>query len=300
MRIVDDFRDTPPFEVIAAEAPRVPFVFDAPHSGTTYPRDLLERTRLDRRALRRSEDTFVDSLFADVVHLGAPLMRAHFPRVYVDVNREETELDPAMFDGPLGVPANPDSPRVAGGLGVIARIVGERAEIYRGALPASDAHRRLEAYYRPYHRALAALLEETAAAFGTAVLVDCHSMPSGAVKGFDERGGQRPDVILGDRFGTSCAPQLTEELARLLRAEGLAVGRNRPYAGGFITERYGRPPRVHAIQIEINRALYMDEATFTPSAGFEPLRRSLADVFAELVRFFGGGRQGEDWPLAAE
>jgi len=300
MRIVDDFRDTPPFEVLEPEAPRVPFVFDAPHSGTTYPRDLLERTRLDRRSLRRSEDTFVDALFADVVHLGAPLMRAHFPRVYLDVNREETELDPAMFDGPLDVPANPESPRVAGGLGVIARIVGERADIYRGTLPARDARERLESFYRPYHATLSALLEATAGRFGTAVLVDCHSMPSGAVKAHEERGTPRPDVILGDRFGTSCGPQLTDELARLLRARGLVVGRNRPYAGGHITERYGRPPRVHAIQIEINRALYMDEAEFVPTAGFEPLRRTLSDVLADLVAWFRASRDGDAWPLAAE
>jgi N-formylglutamate amidohydrolase len=300
MRIVDDFRDIPPFEVLEAEAPRVPFVFDAPHSGTCYPRELVAQARLDRRSLRRSEDTFVDALFADVVQLGAPLMRAHFPRVYVDVNREETELDPAMFDGPLGVPANPESPRVAGGLGVIARIVGERAEIYRGPLPAADARRRLDAYYRPYHDTLARLLTETAEAFGTAVLVDCHSMPSGAVRTLDERGTQRPDVILGDRFGTSCGPQLTDELGRLLRDHGLAVGRNRPYAGGFITERYGRPPAIHAIQIEINRALYMDEATFAPTSGFEPLRRVLLSVFADLVAWHGASRGGAPWPLAAE
>ena len=300
MRIVDDFLDTPPFEVLHGKGPRVPFVFDAPHSGTCYPRDLILRTRLDRRALRRSEDTFVDALFKDVVWLGAPLMRAHFPRVYLDVNRAETELDPGMFDGPLGVPANPSSPRVAGGLGVIARIAGEQAEIYRGRLPAVDARNRLDAFYRPYHGTLSSLLDETAATVGTAILVDCHSMPSGAVRVLDDRGAQRPDVILGDRFGTSCRPELTDMLASLLREHGLAVGRNRPYAGGFITEYYGRPPARQAIQIELNRALYMDEATLTPTSGFDTLKRVLYSVISDLVAWHKAEADRDVWPLAAE
>jgi N-formylglutamate amidohydrolase len=249
--------------------------------------------------LRRSEDTFVDALFSDVVGLGAPLVRAHFPRVYVDVNREESELDPAMFDGPLGLSVQADSARVAGGLGVIARNVGDQAEIYAEPLPAAEAERRLATLYRPYHRTLAALLDAAAERFGACVLVDCHSMPSGAVR-TDERSGTRPDVILGDRYGTSCAPALTDELARLLRQRGFAVGRNRPYAGGFITELYGRPPRFQAIQLEINRALYMDEVAFTPRSGFVALKAELTGVLSTFIDWFLATQLGTPPALAAE
>jgi N-formylglutamate amidohydrolase len=299
MKIVEDFGDTPAFEVLEPPAWRAPFVFDAPHSGTHYPRELLRRTRLDRMTLRRSEDTFVDALFSDVVSLGAPLMRAHFPRVYLDVNREAGELDPTMFDGPLTLPVQKDSARVAGGLGVIARNVGEQAEIYAAPLPAEEAHMRLSRLYHPYHATLAGLVETAAARFGACALVDCHSMPSGAVR-VDERSGARPDVILGDRYGTSCAPQLTDELARLLRQRGFVVGRNRPYAGGYITERYGRPPRLQAIQLEINRALYMNEATFTPTGGFDGLRAELTGVLSALIGWFMATQLGTPPALAAE
>ncbi|MBJ3776894.1 N-formylglutamate amidohydrolase [Acuticoccus mangrovi] len=300
MRIVDDFSEGPAFEILEPTAPAVPFVFNAPHSGTTYPRDLLQRTKLDRLTLRRSEDTFVDELFDGVVRKGAPLMRAHFPRVYLDLNREDNELDPAMFSGPLKAPVNADSARVAGGLGVIARIVGERQDIYASLLPPAEAERRLDTYYRPYHRALASRIDATVNAFGTCVLVDCHSMPSGAVKFLDEKATARPDIILGDRFGTSCSPLLTDELSRLLRRRGFVVGRNRPYAGGFITEKYGTPPRVHAIQMEINRALYMNEATFARSDGFIDLQEALDEVCAELIQWFAAVHLDTGWSMAAE
>ncbi|MCF3936139.1 N-formylglutamate amidohydrolase [Acuticoccus sp. M5D2P5] len=300
MRIVDDFADASAFEVLAPAKRTAPFVFNAPHSGTTYPKDLLRRTKLDRMTLRRSEDTFVDELFDGVVDLGAPLMRAHFPRAYVDLNREAGELDPAMFDGPLTTEGLVDTPRVAGGLGVIAKIVGERQEIYARPLPAAEAERRIETYYRPYHAALSAEIEATIAAFGTCVLMDCHSMPSGAVRAVEEKLSAKPDIILGDRFGTSCSPHLTDEFARLLRQRGFVVGRNRPYAGGFITESYGRPPLVHAIQIEINRALYMDEQRYTRAPGFATLRAELLGVCGRLVEWFDTIHLDPPWAIAAE
>jgi N-formylglutamate amidohydrolase len=299
MRIVDAYGDVPPFEVLAADG-EAPFVFNAPHSGTHYPRDLVRRSRLDRSALRRSEDTFVDELFLGVTRFGAPLMRANFPRVYVDLNREATEIDTAMFDGAVGVPVAADSARVAGGLGVIARIVGERQEIYAGPLPAAEAQQRLERFYHPYHRRLAALVEEKVQAFGTCVLVDCHSMPSGAVRAADDGAGGRPDIIIGDRFGTSCSPALADELSRLLKRQGFAVGRNRPYAGGHITERYGAPPRVHAVQLEINRGLYMDESTYRMTPAFGALRDDLLCVAAQLIEWFTALHCSSRWPLAAE
>lgn len=299
MRIVDAFGDVPPFEVLQADG-KAPFVFNAPHSGTVYPRDFVRRSRLDRQSLRRSEDTFVDEIFTGVTRFGAPLMRANFPRVYVDLNREANELDAQMFDAPVDVPVANDSARVAGGLGVIARIVGERQEIYAGPLPAAEARRRLDVFYHPYHARLSALIEERVRTFGTCVLIDCHSMPSGAVRAVDDGAGGKPDIIIGDRFGTSCSPHLADELSRLLRRQGFVVGRNRPYAGGYITERYGAPPRVHAVQIEINRALYMDEGAYRVGPGFVALQDDILCVAAQLIQWFTELHCAPRWSLAAE
>ncbi|UOM33542.1 N-formylglutamate amidohydrolase [Acuticoccus sp. I52.16.1] len=299
MLIVDDFSEGTTFDLIEPTVPSVPFVFSAPHSGTTYPKSLLSRARLDRLTLRRSEDTFVDELFAGVPSLGAPLMRAHFPRVFLDLNRCSSEIDPSMFDAPPPLPMQADSPRVASGLGVIARIVGEGQEIYASHLPAAEAEDRLTRFYHPYHNALSAQLATHVEHFGAAVLVDCHSMPSGAIR-HDVGDPNRIDVVLGDRYGTSCSGMLSEEFARLLRDQGLTVGRNRPYAGGFITERYGHPPMIHAIQIEINRALYMNEATFERNAGFDALRLALMATSARLIDWFMAHDAGVDWQQAAE
>lgn len=299
MEIVDDFTDGTTFELVEPTVPPVPVLFSAPHSGTTYPRTLLARTRLDRLTLRRSEDTFVDELFDFAADLGAPLLRARFPRAFLDLNRAEDEIDPAMFDAPLALPFNSDSPRVASGLGVIARIVGEGQDIYAGALPAAEAGNRLRRFYRPYHDALADQLGRLTDAFGAAALIDCHSMPSGAVRQ-SLPDGPRADIILGDRYGTSCSAALAEEFARLLRSRGFAVGRNRPYAGGYITERYGRPPHIHAIQIELNRALYMNENTFERAAGFDSLSRALRGACEDLIAWFIAHRDDLDWQIAAE
>lgn len=299
MEIVDDFDDGTTFDLLEPTAPTVPFVFSAPHSGTTYPRSLLSRSRLDRLTLRRSEDTFVDELFDGVTSLGAPLIRANFPRVFLDLNREATELDPTMFDEPPALPTHSDSPRVASGLGVIARIVGEGQEIYARPLPAAEADDRLSRFYHPYHAALSDRVNRMVERFGAGVLVDCHSMPSGAVR-HDVGDTNRVDIVLGDRYGTSCSGMLSEEFARLLRGCGFTVGRNRPYAGGYITERYGHPPTVHAIQIEINRALYMNESTFERNAGFDTLRLSLMQAAGQLIRWFVSHDAGVDWQQAAE
>ncbi|MEM9222510.1 MAG: N-formylglutamate amidohydrolase [Pseudomonadota bacterium] len=300
MRLVDDYEKVPPFEVLAPSHQRAPFVFNAPHSGTVYRRDILRRSRLDRQTIRRSEDTFVDGLFAGVVELGAPLLKANFPRVYVDLNRAEDELDPEMFDGPIGRPVAADSARVAGGLGVIAKIVGERQDIYHSRLPAGEAGFRIDNFYRPYHAALADLVDATLDRFGACVLIDCHSMPSGAVRVISSASGSRPDVIIGDRFGTSCSPALTDALASRLRDEGFVVGRNRPYAGGHITEHYGRPPAVHAVQLEINRALYMDETAYARKRSFSRLQNRLTAICQGAIEDFNNIQWDGEWPLAAE
>jgi N-formylglutamate deformylase len=262
-------------------------VCNSPHSGRTYPSRFLAQSRLDLPTLRRSEDTFVDELFADSLAYGVPLMRAHFPRAFLDVNREPYELDPRMFEGRLPAFANTRSLRVAGGLGTIARVVGDAREIYDRRLPVDEALARIELYYKPYHRALRRLIVNAQKGFGLAVLIDCHSMPSNA-SGRDER--PRADVVLGDRYGTSCAPDVTDVIEESLREFGYVVLRNKPYAGGFITEHYGDPAAgLHAVQIEINRALYMDEHEYRKSARFEAVRTDLGRMVARLAEVTAKG-----------
>jgi N-formylglutamate deformylase len=272
-----------PFEIIEPAQPVGAVVFNSPHSGNIYPREFVASARLDLAALRRSEDAFVDDLFMGVVTRGYPLMRAHFPRCYVDVNREPYELDPRMFDGRLPSFANTRSMRVAGGLGTVARVVGDAQEIYDQRIPVDDALRRIEALYKPYHRALRRLVTRVHRNFGTVVLVDCHSMPS-AGGSRDDR--PRADFVLGDRYGTSCSPNVTDVVEMTLAELGYSVSRNKPYAGGFITEHYGNPPAgVHTLQLEINRALYMDERQYERSQNFSRLAEDLnvlADRLGEL------------------
>jgi len=257
-----------------------PIVFNSPHSGRNYPPRFLAMTRLDHLSIRQSEDAYVDELFIRAPHLGAPLLRAHFPRAYLDVNREPWELDPAMFVEPLSDRFNTNSPRVAAGLGTLAKVVAENKPIYRERLTLEDARMRIEGIYHPYHAALQNLLTEAASSFGVAVLIDCHSMPRLG------RHGERatPDVVLGDRYGTTCAPALVDLAETVFAAAGLKVARNRPYAGGFCTRSYGRPQHgVHALQIEISRHLYMNEASLEKNAGFEPLRQILEGLIHTLV-----------------
>jgi len=270
-----------PFEILEPDDLRGPIVFNSPHSGRIYPQTFLAASRLDLATLRRSEDSFVDELMLGVVQRGHPLMRAHFPRCYVDVNREPYELDPRMFEGRLPSFANTRSMRVAGGLGTVARVVGDAQEIYGRQIPVDDAIRRIETLYKPYHRSLRRLVTRVHRSFGAAVLIDCHSMPSNA-GARDER--PRPDVVLGDRYGTSCAPILTDLVEEVLHERGYTVSRNKPYAGGFITEHYGNPAvGLHAIQLELNRSLYMDERRYTKLAAFEILANDLEMIADRLA-----------------
>ena len=270
---------TPAFTVLRPARPGCAAVFNSPHSGRIYPESFCAQVQLDAVLLRRSEDCYIDELFAGVAALGCPLLAARFPRVFLDVNREPYELDPAMFDAPLPHFVNTTSLRVAGGLGTIPRIVSENEAIYRRLLTWSDAQDRIERVYRPYHRALADLIDETARQFGHAVLIDCHSMPSSAAKLSSARGLPRADIVIGDRYGASCDPAVSQMLEGLFHNFGLSVVHNKPYAGGFITQSYGRPQRgIGALQIEINRALYMNERTLEKTAGFAELRRILSEV----------------------
>jgi len=286
----------PAFDVEEPLAAECPVVCNSPHSGRDYPTAFLEQTRLELETLRRSEDTFVDELFADAPRAGVPLMRAHFPRAYLDVNREPYELDPRMFEGRLPAFANTRSLRVAGGLGTVARVVGDSREIYPRRIPVSEAMMRIENYYKPYHRTLRRLVTRAQKGYGFALLIDCHSMPSNA-GGRDER--PRADIVLGDRYGTSCSPEITELVERTLRAQGYTVLRNKPYAGGFITEHYGDPAAaLHALQIEVNRALYMDETRYAKIAAFENVKRDLGRMVEAVAAYTLAGL--ERMPDAAE
>jgi len=264
---------SPPFEIAEPAAWRAPIIFNSPHSGSVYPPGFLNASRIDLTSLRRSEDSFMDELIGGLSDRGFPVVRVNFPRSYVDVNREPYELDPRMFSGRLPSFANTRSMRVAGGLGTIPRVVGDGQEIYRERLSVDDGLARIEALYKPYHRALRRLINKAHQAFGTVVVVDCHSMPSIGVSRDEPR---RPDVVIGDRYGTSCATLLPDMVEQTMSALGYSVGRNKPYAGGFITEHYGNPASgLHAIQLELNRAVYMDER-----------RRERGPRFAQVVADF--------------
>lgn len=277
---------SPPFTTFEPVSHSAPVVFNVPHAGRVYPQAFLDESRLDPVALRRSEDAWVDRLFAGVVRLGAPLMVAHFPRAYLDLNREPGEFDPRLFAGRLPPDANTRSARVAGGLGTIPRVVGDGQDIYPGRIPLEEGLMRVETLYRPYHQALRARLARAQARFGTVLLVDCHSMPTPATAaGSGARATSVPDIVLGDRFGMSCAPAAVGFVERALQVRGYNVVRNRPYAGGYITEHYGAPANGrHALQIEICRSLYMDEKTLEPSADFTRVASDFAEVADLLMR----------------
>lgn len=296
MTAARDFASVAPFTVEEAAEQRVPFVFNSPHSGRFYPDRFLAMAKLDADTIRRSEDCFVDELFGGVVRLGAPLLSANFPRAYLDVNREPWELDPRMFSQPLPSFANVRSPRVAGGLGTVPRLVGEGLDIYGGKLPLQEAAERIEYLYKPYHETLKRLVAQTHARFGFAVLVDCHSMPASIRVGDS---GVRPDFIVGDRFGASASAALTEHAIGVLAEMGYTVAHNKPYAGGFITEHYGRPARgLHALQIEVNRGLYLNERTYEKTGGYAALAHDLTRFAAELTTLPDAYLEAA--PLAAE
>ncbi|MEJ1993579.1 MAG: N-formylglutamate amidohydrolase [Limibacillus sp.] len=293
------------FSIAEPKRQSVPLVFASPHSGRDYPADFVARSRLDPAGLRRSEDCFVDQLYSFAPRLtgaesGAPLLCALFPRAYVDPNREPYELDPAMFEESLPEYVNTRSPRVAAGLGTVARVVAGGAEIYRGKLTFEEVRRRIELTYWPYHEALRGLLQQTRESFGGCLLLDCHSMPSGVAatvasnemgkrnSGMPASGASGPAFVLGDCHGSACDRRIVEAAESFLKGAGYRVARNQPYAGGFITRHYGRPGEaIHALQIEINRALYMNERRLEPNDGFKALQDDLKALSANLAEVCG-------------
>ncbi len=291
--ILAEFR--PAFKVARPAVQSAPFVWCSPHSGRVYPAAFIDSVRLDPLSLRKSEDCFVDELVGGIPGLGAPLLSAEFPRAYLDVNREPYELDPELFIEPMPDFANTLSARVVGGLGTIARIVADGEEIYRRPLKLAAALERIELLYKPFHAALADLLDATHRSFGYAILIDCHSMPSSLMT---QNSGARPDFVLGDRFGSSCHPRLSAFAKDTLTRLGYETQMNRPYAGGFITEHYGRPARgIHALQIEINRGLYLHEAKMEKTLGFSRLQHDLSTLAQRMFCEFPSLLPGQ---IAAE
>lgn len=283
----------PAFDLRRPAAPRTSVLFASPHSGRDYAADFLARSVLDPLALRSSEDAFVDRLIAPAAEFGAALLTARAPRAWIDFNRSPEELDPALIDG---LPRLPMTPRIGAGLGVVPRVVAGGRAIYRGKLPLAEAEGRLAAAWRPYHAHLRRLMEDTRDRFGEAILIDVHSMPHEALENTLRSPGFRPQVVLGDRFGAAAAPAVVERVEAAFRAAGLRVARNAPFAGAYVAEHYGRPTRGwHVVQVEIDRALYLDEARVAPSPRFAAFRALMRGVVAELVAIGMG-----EMPLAAE
>lgn len=281
------------FHVFSPKKLQSGVVFASPHSGADYSQSFLSHTILNRHQIRSSEDAFVDQLFASAPTFGVPFLTALAPRAFVDLNRAADELDPALVEG---VKQKRQNPRVASGLGVIPRVVAHGQAIYHGKLSQSEAQNRIDRYWHPYHKALQELLRQAQTQFGQAILVDCHSMPHEAIEAMGHCGGQKPEVVLGDRFGAAASAEVMDQIEEAFIGAGLTVSRNAPFAGAYITQAYGRPSRrQHAVQVEIDRALYMNEDKIEPNGNFAALKALLDSVIAEIAQI-----NSEQMPLAAE
>ncbi|SPH19762.1 hypothetical protein ASD8599_00498 [Ascidiaceihabitans donghaensis] len=268
-------------------------VFASPHSGRDYPWSFLRKTVLDEHTIRSSEDAFVDQLFDCAPKYGASFLKAGAPRAFIDLNRSADELDPALIEG---VRKSGHNPRIASGLGVVPRVVANGRSIYRGKIPLAEAHQRIDRYWRPYHTQLQKMLDAAHQRHGQTVLIDCHSMPHEAMDGVARGGMRRPDVVLGDRFGAAAGGEIVDRIEAAFASAGFIVTRNAPFAGAYITQAYGRPSRAqHAVQVEIDRSIYMNEQLIRPNGSFDDVRKALRTVVAEVASI------GQDRvPLAAE
>lgn len=282
-----------PFRLLTPDVRTSNVVFASPHSGREYPESFLQLSRLDRLAIRSSEDAFVDLLFGDAPSFGAPLLAAAAPRAFVDLNRSANELDAALIAG-MGEGAS--SPRATAGLGVIPRVVANGHAIYPGRITLREAHIRLDQFWHPYHNRLQTLLDDAREQFGEAILIDCHSMPHAAIESVGCKWGPHPEIVLGDRFGTAARQMIVERVEAAFSSAGLRVARNTPFAGAYTAQHYGRPANgQNVVQVEIDRSLYMDERRVAPNSRFMEFRALMREVTAELARI---GQM--DAPLAAE
>lgn len=282
-----------PYRLLMPQTRSTSVIFASPHSSRDYPASFLRQTVLDDHAIRSSEDAFVDRLFAIAPRVGAPFLEAGAPRAYIDMNRGAGELDPALIHG---LRQGSYNPRIVSGLGVVPRVVANARCIYRGKLTMAEVQARLDTYWHPYHARLQALLDQSHAQFGEAILIDCHSMPHEALDGLSRSGLRRPEVVLGDRFGAAAGPEVMDMIEQAFLDEGLHVSRNIPFAGAYTAQHYGRPSRrQHVVQVEIDRSLYMNEQMIRPNNNFAAMQEALSRVIAKIVRF-GESRQS----LAAE
>lgn len=281
------------YEVLHPDRHTSCVVFASPHSGRDYPWSFLRKTVLDEHTIRSSEDAFVDQLFDCAPKFGASFLKAGAPRAFIDLNRSSDELDPALIEG---VRKSGHNPRIASGLGVIPRVVANGRSIYRGKIPLAEAHQRIDRYWHPYHTQLQKMLDAAHQRHGQTVLIDCHSMPHEAMDGVARGGMRRPDVVLGDRFGAAAGGEIVDRIEAAFVSAGFIVTRNAPFAGAYITQAYGRPSRAqHAVQVEIDRSIYMNEQLIRPNGSFEDVRKALRTVVAEVAAI------GQDRvPLAAE
>lgn len=282
-----------PFTLELPTAQTTSMVFASPHSGRYYSDAFKAHSVLDDATIRSSEDAFIDKLIECAPKFGAPLIHATYPRAYLDLNRACDEMDPAVV---AGVRSTAHNPRILSGLGVIPRVVANGRAIYRGKIPLDQAMERIENVWRPYHENLQNLLVKTRAQFGEATLVDVHSMPHEAAEGASHPKGVRPEIVLGDRFGASANGEIVDRIESVFLDAGLKVSRNAPFAGAYIVQQYGRPSqRQHALQIEIDRSLYMNEKHIRPNTNFLAFQKLMAQVVCEITNI---GRK--TLPLAAE
>ncbi len=284
--------DTRAYRLVLPRQWRSCVVYASPHSGREYSDAFRAASVLDDAALRSSEDAFVDILFGTAPGFGAPLLMARAPRAWLDLNRATDELDPALIEG---VRSKGTNPRIGSGLGVIPRVVAGGRQIYAGRISRTEAEARIRDYWQPYHDRLEALLREARQKFGQAILIDCHSMPHEAIEALGQS-GQRPHVVLGDRFGASANSAIVDSIQAAFEESGFRVARNSPFAGAFTTQHYGRPSQgQHVVQVEIDRSIYMDEARIEPNARFDEIRALISQAIARINRI-GRSRR----PLAAE
>ncbi len=282
-----------PFTLTMPSPRTTSVVFASPHSGRNYSWAFLQDSVLDERTIRSSEDAFIDLLFAHAPRAGAPLLAGNAPRAFIDFNRGAEELDPALVRGAV---TGGHNPRVASGLGVIPRVVANGHQIYRGKLSLDEAQGRIREFWHPYHAKLQQLLTESLDRFGEAILIDCHSMPHEAIESLCRNRKSLPEIVLGDRFGAAANGEIVDRVEAAFAAAGFRVERNKPFAGAYTAQHYGRPSRgQHVLQIEIDRSLYMNERLVRPSGNFQNLQNALQGVIAEIAEI---GRR--DLPLAAE
>lgn len=269
----------PPFKLMLPAAIESPVVVASPHSGRIYDADFMASTVLDSARIRSSEDAYVDVLLDRIPTLGVPVLSAQMPRAFLDLNRAPEELDPAVIDD---VPRGAMNPRVASGLGVIPRVVAQGRAIYSGKISHAEAQHRIDTFWRPYHRQLDVLMSNARDRFGQAILLDFHSMPHEAIEGTVVSGAPA-QIVLGDRFGSSANAVLVDILEETLTDLGFRVARNAPFAGAYITQAYGHPERGwHAIQIEIDRSLYLDEGSIRPNTQFDVLQNTITEAVSRF------------------